>query len=578
MKKKCTFAVIALIVVMLFPAYAEADKSLDAIFKSATVFTKKGINRFYVNGYYRSKEAYSGEKILTLGNQDYIPAKLIPEAFPGSATTAQWIKGNSENPSQSLLLISFSQSNQKDIFDTSGPFVNKELVLNANSKKAKINGKEVMLSHAVIYMNGKFFIPVSIMEPLFGLKMTLIDDLYFWGEDVPSVKSESDQSIIKAIQGSLKTPEFEMNDERNIYPSVHVKGKTYFHRGTDLWVKDASGKEKLVSLPKDASYNLTDVQEGRLYYKALKNNAFFIYEYDLATEKTKTICNATKELGLIPEQYERHIKFMKYENKGLTLVLNESEPSRSETLYSVHEGKAQRLFGADEIEKYIVTGDKVFYTFNTAPEDQSNLRVYSVQTKKSQSLGQAGARYLDIQVKNGKLYAALPVLSKTSPPERTGYRILCQLDMQTGEQVELTPPTKAYWVSDQIYYVDGVSKKLVKVDHQGKMEKTLVNQPIDKIQMQGQDFYYTLEGHLQGVYGYSLKTGAVSTVMPMAVDELILLNDGVWGLSYGYAPGFYKAEDGQAVCKFSGRVSRFLSNGTEIMFNTYPSETLKFIK
>lgn len=53
---------------------------------------------------------------------------------------------------------------------------------------------------------------------------------------------------------------------------------------------------------------------------------------------------------------------------------------------------------------------------------------------------------------------------------------------------------------------------------------------------------------------------------------------GVGGLSYGYAPGFYKAENGQAVCKFSARVSRFLSNGTEIMFNTFPSETLKFIK
>lgn len=524
---------------------------------------------------YENKVFVQGEYVDLVGEYDiytengttYIPFRLLADLV--STNEERWrVNWEKTKPNEVMLQVDHMRMMGSGGMVNTGE-VTPVIKLAVDSTKAFIGDKEITLSKAPKKIDGKITLPIRAIGEVINKKVSYRKGLIFIGDRVYPTHNEPLNHLADQVKWFLEiekravmpevipTP-LAYIDEKTIYQEVRYDEKTN-QMITELYSQKIGEDPILIKTLEGSDFGNMSNEPTKLYYMSGKEQDKVLYLLDLKTMNSVTLCKVS-ELGS-PEWIQGIQSIEEKEEVHYIVVHYGDWTMGSESLFEVKEGKITRLIGGMAFSSILIEDEAIYYSEMSKFSYKDNFFKYNRRTGETIAVGQKNFAY-DMCVEETELgLSSYGVCRNAFIKEDKLYTLgyeaesytwakLYQIDLATNEQKAITDFTTEFWpIGNQIYYLDADTHELKVTDLEGNLQKTLVEQEVDKVIVKGDNIYYALQvvpGEAKlGLYQYNVVSEEMKRITQLPIKDFCVTEKGIYYVSAGYDPGLYSWKDGR---------------------------------
>ncbi len=497
----------------------------------------------------------------------YMPFRLLADLL--TTNEDQWcVNWDRRKPNEVMLQVDHMRMMGNGGMVNTGEVI-PIIKLSIDSTTAFIGDKEITLSKAPKKIDGKITLPLRAISEVVNKKVSYANGLIFIGDRIYPTNNEQLNNQASQLKGFLEyekravmpevipTPLAYIN-EKTIYQEVSYDEKTS-QMITKLYSQKIGEEPILVKTLEGSDFGNISNEPTKLYYMSDKEQDKVLYLLDLKTMKSGALCKVS-ELGS-PEWIQGIQSIEEKEGVYYIAVHYGDWTMGSESLFEVKDGKVNSLINAKAFSSILIEDEAIYYSQMSMFNDKDNFSKYNKMTGETTTVGQKDFVYdMGVEESEGgpsSYWICKSAFIKEGKLYTLGYEVesysgarLYQIDLMANEQKAITGFTTEFWpVGNQIYYLDAYTHELKVTDLEGNLQKTLVEQKVDKVIVKGDNIYYALQvvpGEAKlGLYQYNAAAEEVKRITQLPIKDFCITEKGIYYLSAGYDPGLYSWKDGR---------------------------------
>lgn len=529
-------------------------KPLDQVFEQTIITPFDYHDKVFLNGV--KVDIYGDYKLFQVEGRVLIPIRMMSYLAGQMTNSGYWhVDWNVENPDDVLIV------NHQ---------LNKTVKLKVDSNTMYLNNEPISLDVPPQNIQGRVVLPLRGISEALGAKISWLDGLIIMSNDHIDIQHPQTTDIISAIQEKLIDDRKEINHEARVTPITKYDNTLYYIRtkytntGFDetLYRKTGSNQEIKIDLPGKEIFVNSRIINNELYYISTKEGKSELYIFSFADNKTRKLC----DLGDWNPN-DGWLGATKYIDNEFYIVLHVGDGIMGgDTLYKLENGALKEIAAAKSFMGFDIEGDYLYYAdfYPMWGSTANNLQRINLTTGEKETLGETGFVYGVFRVVGDDGSTSLTSKGtfylKDNGIYTLGYQeddpkdqcAVYKINLDDNTQENLTMPARDFWsVDDKIYYQDAATGYLVRVDPDGKNEKTVVDQRIIGIQFSQGNIYYTANTqdgnnpYLGKLYKYNIINDQEVKLSDQLVSAFFVNSSEVYYQAEGYEMGLYKIDVGK---------------------------------